>query len=515
MGACLNVQRLMDSTTEKLKRSRDGPPALAEVIDRLGMGRAQAITILLGGLVWFADGSELLIISSASKSVTDEWGLNAFQSGSVVSMVFIGILVGNLLSGTLGDTYGRLAPILASYFGSVVFSIASATAGGYWSLAILRLFVGMSFGVGQPAVQTLITETTPLAWRMYASGAMQTMFVFGEMYALLLIGAQDPQMKQLDWRALLRWGAAPAALFIVFCWWLLRESPNYLAVHGKYDEAKVALEEIRVRNGMPPMALDFARPEMRRTSPKETFARQLDLIFGERFFLTTVIIVYTCFVLNLLLFGCLYAFPQVVPDLHIGGTPVGSLFSAACIELVGYAGAITIGSVFTRKLSLRLFLLFACSALVAFTLGLSQVGKDAVGGFWVTYGYYGIKLFPTLGFTVVYQYASEMYPTEVRASGTSMALAGGRLAGITSPVLYETMKDKTGGYTAFFWLITICVVLNFVLVEFLPYETSDAVLEDSAGACGHESLSGIGGSDMLSQQQRAKLENDYGALGQA
>ena len=42
------------------------------------------------------------IIGSVTRAVSDEWKLNAWQRGSIVSMVFIGVCLGNLLSGKVG-----------------------------------------------------------------------------------------------------------------------------------------------------------------------------------------------------------------------------------------------------------------------------------------------------------------------------------------------------------------------------------------------------------------------------
>merc|ERR1719199_1726418 len=100
-------------------------PSIGEVVDRLGFGAAQARAAFLGGGVWLADGAELLLISSVTAAVADEWGFSALQRGAVVSIVFVGILAGNLFSGPVGDNFGRRQVILWSYTGIFVFSIVS------------------------------------------------------------------------------------------------------------------------------------------------------------------------------------------------------------------------------------------------------------------------------------------------------------------------------------------------------------------------------------------------------
>lgn len=101
-------------------------PTLSGVVERLGIGPAQLRTGLLGGGVYLADGAELLLISAVTQAVSVEWQLQAWQRGLVVSIVFVGILLGNSLCGPIGDKFGRRLPVLISYFGIALFSVLSA-----------------------------------------------------------------------------------------------------------------------------------------------------------------------------------------------------------------------------------------------------------------------------------------------------------------------------------------------------------------------------------------------------
>eukprot|EP00397_Hematodinium_sp_SG-2012_P027066 GEMP01028414.1.p1 GENE.GEMP01028414.1~~GEMP01028414.1.p1 ORF type:complete len:226 (+),score=36.94 GEMP01028414.1:178-855(+) len=186
------------------------PPHLSSVIEEIGFGWAQVKLTLMGGSVWAADGAELLILGSITRAVKEEWDLSPFQRGFVVSIVFLGVLIGNFLSGTLGDKYGRRLPIIISYLGVFVFSITSVFAWSFASLATMRLFVGMAFGVGQPAWNAFGSEVSPDKYRLLMNAMGQSLFSLGEIYAATLIYIDNPRMKYLDWRWLILMGSIPS-----------------------------------------------------------------------------------------------------------------------------------------------------------------------------------------------------------------------------------------------------------------------------------------------------------------
>mmetsp|Transcript_616 Transcript_616/g.1514 ORF Transcript_616/g.1514 Transcript_616/m.1514 type:complete len:512 (+) Transcript_616:119-1654(+) len=455
-------------------------PSVSEVIENLGLGPAQLRTCLTGGAVWIADGAELLLISSVTMSVATEWGLSGFERGLIVSLVFVGVFFGNLLSGPLGDTYGRRLPILVSLMMVFVFSFLSASAWGFVSLAILRFFVGISFGIGQPAYQTLVSETTPSHGRIVMTGIGNCMMPVGEMYSALLILCNDPQMIHLDWRWLLRMGAIPSAVFGLLAFMFMKESSLFLACCGRHDETRIVLESMRSDNSRPDCAVQFKphRALAGDVSAQEVIERQLGIVFGRRFLLTTVIVIYSTFVLNFTYFGCLYAFPQILSE-SLGGSPAMNLFIGAIWEMFGYIFGIFCSIRLARKPVMRLYLGLIIISLACFTYASSVAQRRWPTQLLLYVGYYGIKFFPGVGFNVIYTYASEVYPTVARTSGTAIALAGGRVASTVAPMVYEGVVSLAEGrYTVYFLLILCMCLVNLLLVQALPYETAGALLED-------------------------------------
>lgn len=466
---------------------RGRQPSLGRVVERIGLGPAQVKVVLAAGSVWFADGAELLLISSVTDSVSDVWGLSSFESGFIVSLVYIGVLLGNMMSGPIGDLHGRRLPIVVSFWLIFAFSLASAASTAFWMLCSLRLLVGIGMGVGQPSYQALISETTPSYGRVIIFGLGSSLFALGEIYSAVLIYIDDPQMEDLHWRWLLSMGALPAAFFGIMTFLVLPQSPYYLSCNDRFQEARDVLTGLASDNFQPDMDVGFDTSRAHRQNsggPDEAF--HWKFLFSQEMMSTTLIMVYTCFVLNFTFYGCLYAFPNVMGDVDLGSSPAMDLVLGAMVELVGLAVALAVMNYLPRKTVMKIYLFMISVCLVVFAAAVSGSGWEIMAMRY--FGYYGIKFFVAMGYIVAFLYATEVYPASCRATGVSVCLAGGRLGAIVSPIVFEVAEDMSGGFTCFFFALAILSAVNFCLISFLVHETQGLLLRETSGQA-HESAS--------------------------
>merc|ERR1719424_415669 len=94
---------------------------LNNAITLIGPGPYQLIVLCLGGGVYTAEGSLLLMLSVIAKSLIIRWKLSAMFAGAMVTVIFTGLLVGTILGGSMADRYGRRMPILVTYAGMTLF----------------------------------------------------------------------------------------------------------------------------------------------------------------------------------------------------------------------------------------------------------------------------------------------------------------------------------------------------------------------------------------------------------
>lgn len=476
----------MASTADRSSRPL---PRIADVIEKIGFGCTHCRFICTGGGVWFADGSELLLISAVTSSVAREWSLDALERGSMVTLVYLGVFLGNLVSGPLGDKYGRRQLILSSYIGIFVFSLVSSFMASYFALCFWRVFVGLSFGLGQPPWNVLATEVTPAKWRVVSNGISQALFSLGEVYSSLLILANDPTMQNLDWRQLLQLGAIPAFLFWVAGSFFLQQSPYYLAQSGRSEEAREVLTIMQRDNCLPNFSVDFSDPPV--TIPDESSAAgvcsQWQKLTQTSLLTTTLIMAYTCFAVNVVYYGSLYAFPNLLPALLVSPSegvsakvtsPAFQLMVGAVWELPGIAIACALGSCMPRKPCLKLYGFITVVAILLFVNGATGEQSFLKVVAWHI-GYYVIKCSVQTGWVIAYIYITEVYPTSVRTTGCSINIAAGRLGAVISPLVYEKLKEATDSFAPFFYVLASLVFVNMMMINFLPFETFNVALSDN------------------------------------
>lgn len=454
-------------------------PKVADVIERLGVGPFVIKETLLGGSIWLAAGSQIIMISAITREIASEWNLRAWQRGSIVSVVLVGIMLGNFTSGPVSDSLGRRLPILVSYAAVCVFGVASVFAPGFWSLCTARLLMGCAFGFSQPAWNTLCTEITPMDWRLVTSVASGVLFTIGEIYAASFVWLDDPSMKDLNWKLLTILGLVPTAIAGSLAVVLLNESASWLALHGKMDKAKQVLQSIRWWNRKEQEPVDFAPPEID-GAEFGSIGQQISVVLANSLCFTTIVMCFTCAVLNFMYYGMIYAFPFVLGEVDMGVSPAVTLILGALWELPGYGASLICNLVCGRRPGLLVSLaLMACSVVLFIVGAREQKNGGEVMHFVLHTGYAGMKCWINMIFVLAYQYASEVYPTGARVVGTGMCLGSGRLGSIAAPFVFEGMLlIFDNAWLVFFYTMLVLLFFDSLLILLLPYETWGRTLKD-------------------------------------
>jgi len=361
-----------------------------------------------------------------------------------------------------------------SYVGILGFSICSALSTSVAMLSAVRLLVGISIGMGQPTWNALGLELTPMNYRATVMGLCLSLFGVGEIYSVLLLMADDPYLKALHWRWLLLMGSIPSAVFLLGSVAFLYQSPSYLALRGQRDEAMAVLASMRDSNGAGDFSVEFQHVQQPQTSdePEMPLFRRYAHIFGQQFGVTTLVLTYSCFCLNFCFFGALYAFPQILQNLDMGGTPAMQLLLGAIVETPGYWVGMAFATFLPRKVMMKLYLTFTIGAVFSFIVGMQHL-QHWIGLFMASAGFYGIKFFMPSGFTVFYVYVGEVFPAEVRTTGSSVCFSAGRAGSMLAPVAYEviTSMASKGGSQAFLMVMLGFLMFNGAVINLLRYET--------------------------------------------
>ena len=162
-----------------------------EALENQPFGALQLRVVLLCALVQAFDGFDLGTIGMAAPSLSKAWGVAPPLFTTAFVMSSVGILVGALLSGPLGDRFGRKPLIVISVGFIGLFSVMSAFAWSIPSITVMRFLTGLGIGGAMPATVALTSDYSPIQRRgtlIYADVLRQ----YGRRLSRWAIGRADP-----------------------------------------------------------------------------------------------------------------------------------------------------------------------------------------------------------------------------------------------------------------------------------------------------------------------------------
>ncbi|WP_406689845.1 MFS transporter [Saccharopolyspora sp. ID03-671] len=451
-------------------------------LDRLPLSRPHYLLLLLGGLGYTFDGMDSAVVAFLLPSVQDEWGLTNAQLGLIGSATPFGFLFGATCAGLLGDRIGRKKVMMWALAVYALFSVVGALSPNYEIFLGARVLAGFGAGAESAIIAPFLSEFVPAARRGWFVGALAGFFSFGFVAAALL-GRFVVQPVPEGWR----WAQVITALPIVLLlWWRrsLPESPRYLLANGRAAEAEeivVGLEaKVRAatRAELPPI------PEAAVEKPAET--RKIGLLSALKYLWSgsmarrTAITWLIWFVITFSYYG----FFTWIPTLLVQqGITVTKSFEFSIIiylaQVPGYFSAAWLGEYLDRKNTIALYL--AGAAASAFWM--SQMTDPVL----ITTSAAVLSFFLNGTYAAVYSYTPEVFPTWIRASGTGLSSAFGRVGSIIAPSVIG-LSAASLGFAGVFGLTTAVLAVGVVCTLLFGLSTAGRSLEDLTETGGAEAV---------------------------
>ena len=412
---------------------------VGRVIDEGAWGAYQKWLVFLTALTIVFDGFDNQLLGVALPSMMREWGVPRSAFAPVVSLGYLGMMIGGTLAGIAGDRIGRRPALLGCMVLFAVATLATAGAGTLAGLAALRLVAGVGLGGAMPNAAALAAEYVPRAQRPFAVTLAIVCIPVGAAMAGL---AGATLLPLIGWRALFALGGlAPLGAAVVLLR-ILPESPRYLARRPhRWPELAGLLR--RMAHDVPSDAVfeDAAEPAARsslRTIVAPGLRRDTLALWAA--FTSCLLAVY----LGLSWLPAIFAANGL-------GTAAAS-HALTAFSLGGVAGALIGGRLLTR-LGSRLTMLGMTAGAIVCALAMSRLEIGATGALLPVL----IVLTLTGGLinavqTTMYALAAHVYPTAIRAAGVGTAVALGRsgaiLTGYAGPWALEYRGNES-----FFWLM--------------------------------------------------------------
>jgi MFS transporter, AAHS family, 4-hydroxybenzoate transporter len=391
--------------------------------------------VLLTALTIVFDGVDNQLLGVSIPTVMKEWSVPRSAFSPVVSLGYVGMMLGGGAAGIAGDRIGRRTALLASMavFGATTMGVAFVHGTG--NLAVLRFLAGVGLGGALPNAATLAAEFVPRSRRAIAVTITIVCVPLGATIAGLL---GSVVLAHAGWRLLFLIGGAMPLVFAGLLCFLLPESPSYLARlssrrSDSADDSRIAL---------------LFQPDVRR----DTIALWCS-------FMSCLLAVYLGF----------SWLPSVLTG--AGFTPAVASNGITAFNLGGVAGALGGGLAISRVGS-RAAMLAMTAGAIAGTTALSLMTIDA--------SMTRLPLFALLTLsgglingvqTTMYALATNVYASAIRATGVGVAIAIGRLGAILSGYAGAWALEYRGS-RAYFTLMAgamcVCVVMLSTVRRHVP-----------------------------------------------
>ena len=209
----IHSQTLEERSGRKSRGRIDDPNIAAYRGSDFGSHRALPLTswyrrlMLIVGMAGFFDAFDALTIAFVLPVLIPLWHIEPGRIGALISIGYVGQLIGALGLSWMAERFGRLNVLRWSIAIYAVFNFACAFAWSYHSLFWLRFFQGLGLGAEVPIAATYMNEFTRAELRGRLVLLFQAIFAFGVMITALLAVWVVPH---LGWQWMFVFGALPA-----------------------------------------------------------------------------------------------------------------------------------------------------------------------------------------------------------------------------------------------------------------------------------------------------------------
>ncbi|KAL4597794.1 hypothetical protein ACB092_11G014300 [Castanea dentata] len=389
-------------------------------------------------------------------SIISEWKLECSSSiitGLPASSFFMGCLVGGFVLATLADSsLGRKNMIFLSCLTMSLSSLLTVFSTNIWVYSALRLVCGFSRATIGTSALVLTAELVGKRWR----GQVGVMGFFCFTIGFLSLPAIAYLNRGSSWRSLYLWTSIPGIFYSMLVHFFVRESPRWLYVHGRKEEAVATMKSIATPSHSSCLTWSFSEVSFQeeRCNNGNIFST-IKMLVQKR-----------------------WAFRRLLPVLVIGfgiglvyyGMPLGlgnlsfNLYLSITLNALSEIPSSLITILLIGKLN-RKFSVLAFSTLS----GIFSIMCALKGEVWtrLQIGLESVSFFSCCtALSILLIFTIELFPTCVRNSATSLVRQAVVFGGVFGPMLVaEERRDGVSSYGVFGLVIGCCGLFAVFLPE--------------------------------------------------
>ncbi|XP_038698384.1 polyol transporter 5-like isoform X2 [Tripterygium wilfordii] len=434
-------------------------------------------------------GYDIGVMSGAVLYIKDDLKITSTQVEILVGSLNICSLIGSLASGKTSDLIGRRYTIVLAASTFLMGALLMGFAPTFAFLMAGRVVAGIGVGYSLMIAPVYAAELSPAASRGFLSSLPEVFINFGILLGYISNYALSGLNDNINWRLMLGLAALPAIVVVIGVIGM-PESPRWLVMKGRYREARQVLvktsdneEEAELRLAEITKAASVLGSTMNLKgqavwrelllSPSRPIRRVLLAAIGINFFMQAsgndAVVYYSPEVFReagihnrqqlvgvTVIMGLAKTTFVLISALfldHLGRRPLlllGSIGMTVSLAVLGL-GSMYLDQLETKPLwAIVLCVVAVCADLSFFSIGLGPIT-------WV--------------------YSSELFPTRLRAQGSSLAISVNRVvSGIVAMTFLSISEAVTYG-GMFLGFAGIMAIGTIFIYYFLP-ETKGKTLEE-------------------------------------
>ncbi len=425
---------------------------ISSIIDRKISGY-QWLIILLCFFIALFDGFDTQAVAFTAPAIIDAFQLEAKALAPVLTAGIIGMTIGAMCLGILGDKPGRRKTLILCIFIFAISTLFTAFVTHLNHIFILRVIAGLGMGGATPVLLALAAEYSPKRYKGLVTTGVLLALPAGAMLGGLLAAKIMPIW---GWQSIYIIGGVVPLLFLVILFFVLPESLEYLRQKPTALN-KQTIEKILNKISAEKIHLD--ENNFHSTTESKEKTAKLSILFQQGLAKTTIGVWGTYFFNWVAWFMLLSWLPTILKQ--AGLDPSNAPYASVTVNAAFIVFAIPLAYFLPKLNTVKILsFMFICGIAIAIALGLTIQSQQwglifvliACAGF----GIGGQQL--ALNYLVV-----ASYPTEVRATAIGWAIGMGRFGAIIGSAIGGLILASFG-IQGYFMSLTIPLVIAFICI---------------------------------------------------
>jgi MFS transporter, AAHS family, benzoate transport protein len=417
----------------------------------------------LASLGLMFDGYDLVVygtvVSTFLRNPNEIGAVTPQIAGVLGSYALVGVLVGALLAGTVGDILGRRKVMLAAYAWFSVGMAFTAMTSSASLFGILRFITGLGVGALVATTGALVSEYAPPGKKNLVNAITYSGVPIGSLLAALLAIIL---LDAIGWRGMFWIGALPLVTLFPLAIVRMPESVAWLASRERFEEARA----ISVRTGVPmpeeaPKAPSTAGTATPAGGGRAGFAG----LFGPGYLFPTIVLG----LMSATGLVLVYSLNTWLPELMLragfnakgslsfllvlnGGAILGAVSGSRVADRLGPKPVVA-GAFLTGAVAIALLTLPAPLGILLFIVAIAGLGTSGTQ-------------------TLIYGFVANYYRTNVRGAGVAWCAGFGRLGGVGGPLLGGFLVGAGFALDSIFYVLAGLALLGLLLTLLVPVRRS-------------------------------------------